>query len=307
MASGLASAEPRMLPRAADWPNGPEWSAVLWLGFLHVGALAAPFCFTWKAVLVAVVLSWLTLGIGICLGFHRLLTHGSFETYRPVRWVIALLGTLAGQGPPINWVASHRKHHRHSDQEDDPHSPRHGGWWSHMIWMMPRMGSGYWGRLYQRYARDLLSDPFMRLLEKTFLLWQLAVAVLLFAVGWFGWDLYTGTSFLVYGLFLRLLYVLHVTWAVNSATHMWGYQNYETGDNSRNLWWVGLLAYGEGWHNNHHAFQRSARHGHRWWEFDATYVVILVLEKVGLAWNVVRAKDGKVSAVSEHPAAKRVA
>jgi stearoyl-CoA desaturase (delta-9 desaturase) len=132
----------------------------------------------------------------------------------------------------------------------------------------------------------------MRFLDRTFILWHIGLGVVLFAIGYALSGTYMGMSLLVYGLFLRLVYVLHATWFVNSATHLWGYRNYETTDHSRNLWWVALLTYGEGWHNNHHAFQRMARHGHRWWEIDVTYGVILLLEKVGLAWNVVHEVPG---------------
>jgi stearoyl-CoA desaturase (delta-9 desaturase) len=182
----------------------------------------------------------------------------------------------------------HRKHHQHSDQDGDPHSPRDGAWWSHMLWLFPRPNKADWNATLKRYAPDMLKDPFMRMLDKTFLLWHFAAGAVLLAVGWAFWDFYTGLSFLIYGMFVRMVYVLHVTWLVNSASHMWGYRNYETHDNSRNLWWVGLLAYGEGWHNNHHAFQRGARHGHRWWELDLTYTVIAILRRLGLAWDVVR-------------------
>ncbi len=269
------------------FPHGLEWPAVLWIVAIHVGALAAPFCFTWYGLGLCLVLAWVTGGLGICLGYHRLLTHSSFETYRPIRSFLALSGTLAGEGPPIMWVAAHRKHHRFSDQEHDPHSPRDGAWWSHMLWMFPHYGSAHWAQLYRQYAPDMLKEPFLRLLDRGFLWWQLGLAAILFSAGWIGWDLYTGTSFLVYGMFLRLMYVLHVTWAVNSASHIWGYRNYETRDNSRNLWWVGLLAFGEGWHNNHHAYPRVAQHGHRWWEIDATYWSIQVMKRLGLAWNIV--------------------
>ena len=142
-----------------------------------------------------------------------------------------------------------------------------------------------------RYSKDLLNDPFMRLLDKTYLVWHLILGAALLAAGWLGWGLSTGWSFLVYGMFLRSVWVMHITWAVNSASHMWGYRNYDTPDQSRNLWWVGLLAYGEGWHNNHHAFSNCARHGHRWWEIDMTYMAICVMEKLGLAWNVVRKRQ----------------
>ncbi|MFQ5734796.1 MAG: fatty acid desaturase, partial [Planctomycetaceae bacterium] len=132
---------PEATPRPAvdgRWARGLEWPAVLWIGGLHLGALAAPFCFTWKGLVLALVLSWITGGLGVCLGYHRLLTHGSFETYPWLRRFLAWCGMLAGEGPPIMWVSAHRKHHRFSDQEADPHSPRHGRWWSHMLWMMPR-------------------------------------------------------------------------------------------------------------------------------------------------------------------------
>ncbi|MBX7075400.1 MAG: fatty acid desaturase [Pirellulales bacterium] len=276
--------------------SGVDWPVVTWIAFLHAGALAAPFFFTWKSVLLAVFLGWLTGGVGICLGYHRMLTHRSFDTFRPIRWIIAGLGNLAGQGSPLMWVANHRKHHAFSDHEGDPHSPQHGGLWSHMLWLMPRFSRKHYDSLYKRYAPDLLRDPFVRLLDHTFLLWYFLFGGALFAIGYFGWDFYTGCSFVVYGMFVRLVYVLHATWFVNSASHIWGYRNYETRDNSRNLWWVGLLTYGEGWHNNHHAFQRMARHGHRWWEVDVTYWAICVMEWFGLAWNVVHDARPKAAA-----------
>ncbi|MBI2826119.1 MAG: fatty acid desaturase [Planctomycetia bacterium] len=260
---------------------------VLWIAFLHVGALSALFFFTWKGLLLTLILGWFTGAVGITLGYHRCLTHGSFSSYQWVRRTLAFIGGLAGEGPATMWVAVHRKHHEFSDHEGDPHSPREGFWWSHMVWLAPNRGRENQKQLIERYAPDLLKDPVMPFLDKTFLLWHWVLGVALFAAGYFWWDLYTAWSFVAYGMFLRLIYVLHITWFVNSATHKWGYRNYETTDDSRNLWWVGLLAYGEGWHNNHHAYQRMARHGHRWWEIDMTYWMILGLEKVGLAWNVV--------------------
>jgi stearoyl-CoA desaturase (delta-9 desaturase) len=196
------------------------------------------------------------------------------------------------------WVSAHRKHHRYSDQDNDPHSPRDGAWWSHVLWMLPREGSQHWAHLYGTYAPDLMRDPSLRLLDRTFLWWHLALGTALFLIGWQIWDVETGISLVLWGMALRLVYMLHVTWAVNSASHMWGYRNYATRDNSRNLWWVGLLAFGEGWHNNHHAFPRSAQHGHRWWEVDTTYWIIVLMERTGLAWNVVHNTatiDGAVS------------
>lgn len=283
------------------WKNGLEWPATLWLAFIHLGALAAPFYFSWQGLVLAVVLCWVMGSLGICLGFHRMLTHGSFETYRPLRWMFAAMGTLAGEGPPIMWVAAHRKHHLHSDQDEDPHTPKHGGWWSHVFWMLPKHETRYWSEMYRRFAPDMMSDRVVRFLNRTFLWWHVGMGLTLFTVGWLGWDLRMGMSFLVYGLFVRSVYVLNVTWFVNSASHIWGYQNYQTDDNSRNLWWVGLLAFGEGWHNNHHADQRRARHGHRWWEIDATYWVIWAMERLGLVWNVVREPSGRANAALLKP------
>jgi fatty-acid desaturase len=269
------------------WRDGVDWPIAIWIAVVHIGALAAPFVFTWQAVAVALFLCWLTGSIGVCMGYHRYLTHGSFQTFKPIRWLLALVGGLSGEGSAIAWVANHRKHHMFSDKEGDPHSPRHGKWWSHMLWFTPNFGSEHSNAVATKFAPDLARDPVMQFLHKMFLPSHLILAGVLYSIGYFGWDNFTGWSFVVWGMFVRLVYVLHVTWFVNSASHIWGYRNYETTDDSRNLWWVGLLAFGEGWHNNHHAFQRMARQGHKWWEVDVTYWVICMMEKVGLAWNVV--------------------
>ena len=267
---------------------GYDWPVLAWIVVVHSGALAAPFFFTWKALALGVFLCWLTGSIGVCLGYHRQLTHGSFSTYRPVRWFLAFLGGLSGEGSALTWVSNHRKHHLFSDKEGDPHSPRDGKWWSHMLWFMPNFGRKHYETMVERFAPDLGKDPVMRFLHKFFLPSHVLFGALLFAIGYFGWNAYTGWSFVMWGMFVRLVYVLHVTWLINSATHLWGYRSYDTGDDSKNLWWVSLLAFGEGWHNNHHAFQRMAKMGHKWWEIDMTYWAILALEKVGLIWNVVK-------------------
>ena len=269
-------------------PNGIDWPVVTWIALVHAGALAAPWFFTWKALGLFVVLVWITASLGVCMGYHRCLTHRSFSTYRPIRWLLAFLGQLSGEGSALVWVANHRQHHQFSDKDGDPHSPRDGFWWSHMLWFMPAVPRGQLDDHLRRYAPDLYKDRAMHVLHAMFLPMHIVLGVVLLTVGWLGWDWQTGMSFLIWGQFVRLVYVFHVTWFVNSATHVWGYRNYETSDNSRNLWWVGLLAFGEGWHNNHHAFQRMARQGHKWWEVDVTYWVILALEKTGLAWNVVK-------------------
>jgi len=266
---------------------GLDWPIVAWIVLLHVGALAAPLVFSWQGLVLMVVLGWLSGGIGICMGYHRLLTHRSFSTYPVVRWIIAWLGGLAGEGSAIHWVANHRKHHALSDHVGDPHSPIDGPWWSHMFWFMPAMRGEQYEAYNRRWAPDLVKDPVLRFLDRTFILWHLSLGVTLYGIGYWMGGTGMAWSLVVWGMFVRLVFVLHSTWFVNSATHLWGYRNYETADNSRNLWWVALMTYGEGWHNNHHAFPRMASYGHRWWEFDVTFLTIRLLKRFGLAWDVV--------------------
>ena len=280
-------------PKKRETPQQQEpqrlinWANVIWLFILHVGCLAAPFFFTWEAVVLTVVLHWITGGIGICLGFHRHLTHLSFSTYKPVRWLLAFIGGLAGEGSVIDWVANHRKHHAHSDQEGDPHSPHDGPWWSHVFWLSFWGGAEAHAAHIRRWVPDLYKDPVLRWIGALFLPSHFVFAAVLAAAGYAyaGWPM--AASFVVWGVFVRLVFVLHSTWFVNSASHMWGYRNYETTDDSRNNWWVAVITYGEGWHNNHHAQQRSAAHGHRWWEIDVTYATIRLMQMCGLAWDVV--------------------
>ena len=277
---------PPTTPRPTNrWSAGLEWATIAWLALLHVGAVAALFCFTWIGALTALVLFWLTGSIGICLGYHRLFAHRSFKTFPIIEKALAIIGALGGEGSPLFWVSGHRKHHKFSDQDDDPHSPKDGLWWSHFLWLFPRTDP-HPQQTFQRYAKDLYREPFHRFLHATFICWHFVLGFTLFGTGWVIWDLRTAVSLVLFGIFFRLTCVLHVTWLVNSASHIWGYRNYETSDNSRNLWWVGLLAFGEGWHNNHHAFPGRARHGHRWWEFDLTYRTICLLEKAGIVWDV---------------------
>jgi fatty-acid desaturase len=268
-------------PRRFNWPN------LIWLTIVHTGCLAAPFFFTWEAVALTLALHWLTGGIGICLGFHRQLTHMSFTTYRPVRWLLAFMGGLAGEGAATDWVANHRKHHAHSDQEGDPHSPHDGPWWSHLFWLAFWRGPQHHAEHIRHWAPDIAKDPVLRWIGYMFLPSHFALTGLLAAAGYAYGGSFMATSFVVWGVFVRLVFVLHSTWFVNSASHMWGYKNYETTDDSRNNWWVALITYGEGWHNNHHAYPRMAPHGHRWWEIDVTFLTIRLMQLCGLAWDVV--------------------
>jgi fatty-acid desaturase len=272
-------------------PQKIAWAPLIWIGALHVGALLAfvPAYFTWQALGVCLILHWLTGGIGICMTYHRLLTHRSFAT-RPkaLEYVLTAIGCCASEGGPIGWVADHRRHHAHSDEEDDVHSPNRGFGWAHMFWWMtPDITSIHTPEYYQRWAPDLYKDPVLRALDRYFILFPILMGVGLYAIG--------GMPWLVWGGFVRSIFVLHTTWLVNSATHIWGYRTHETRDHSTNLWWVALLTYGEGWHNNHHAFQTSARHGLRWWEVDPTYMAIRFMSYFGLTYAIKMPKIAKNS------------
>ena len=279
----------RMHPDGSPW--AVNWIAGGWLIALHIGALAAPFFFTWEGLALAVFFHWLTGSIGICLGFHRLLTHAGFRTYKPVKWLLALIGGWAGEGPSTCWVAHHRQHHALSDQEGDPHSPLDGAWWAHMNWLGWTRPSKEHAAHLQRWAPDLQRDKVLQFVDMMFLPSHFLLGAAMMGAGYAlgGWPM--AMSFLVWGMFVRLVGVLHVTWFVNSASHMWGYRNYETTDESRNNWWVAIVAYGEGWHNNHHAYPRMAVHGHKWWEFDITYCSLRLMKLCGLAWDVVDYKS----------------
>lgn len=283
-------------PMSQRFRHGGAWPTIIWIALIHVGALAAPFCFTWSGLFTGIFLYYFTGCVGVTLGLHRYLTHAGFKTTKPVRWALAFIGQLSGEGSALDWVATHRKHHAHSDKEDDPHSPLDGAWWAHIIWLFPHHTGPQKDELHMRWGPDLRKDKVIWFFHKTFIVWHLLLGAALLGIGYAIGGWYTGISMVVYGMFLRLTVLLHVTWFVNSATHMWGYRNYETTDKSTNLWWVGLAAFGEGWHNNHHAYPRMAVHGHKWWEFDLTWNVIRVMRMTGMVWDVVdykqKTKDG---------------
>jgi stearoyl-CoA desaturase (delta-9 desaturase) len=275
--------------------GGLIWEYVIAFSIYHVVALLAfiPWLFSWTGLITALVGIYVfgTLGINVC--YHRLLTHRSFACPRWLEHTLAFLGVCSLQDTPARWVGVHRMHHQHSDEETDPHSPLASFFWGHMGWLLtPNRELQRWD-LYERYARDLLRDRFYRGLERRQLwVWLNLGQWLLFYVVGFGVGyllsgeflgaVQFGLSLLVWGVFVRTVLVWHITWSVNSATHLWGYRNYATDENSRNNVLIGFLSNGEGWHNNHHAQPRCAAHGHRWWEFDVTY-----LRLVGLAWDVV--------------------
>ena len=274
----------------------------------NLGAVLVPFL----ATLVAIPLLWnrlvsatdlaiavsmyLLTAVGITVGFHRLLTHRSFQTSKPLEYAFAVLGSMAVQGPVIAWVADHRKHHAHTDEEGDPHSPHVGNgrgfrgvlaglWHAHAGWLMSTQGRADW----KRYAPDLYEDRGMRAISRRFVplvLLSLAVPALAgYAVSgtWAG-----AATGLLWGGLVRVFFVHHVTWSVNSVCHYFGTRRFDTDDRSTNVFWLALPSLGESWHHNHHAFPRSAEHGLRRGEIDPSALIIGTMEKLGLAWNVVR-------------------
>ena len=274
----------------------------------HVLALLAlvPWFFTWGGVVLALTGLFVFGTIGINLGYHRLLTHRGLVCPRWLEHSIVVLGVCCAQDTPARWVSVHRLHHQHSDEPADPHSPLAGLFWSHMSWLMVTSDELRRLGIYERYAKDILADRFYRAMERNWRWVHIVLAswVVFFAVGFLGaWvagctvpaALRVGASWLVWGVFLRTVLVWHITWSVNSLAHVWGYQRYATGDASRNNLLVGYISNGEGWHNNHHADPRSARHGHAWWELDVTWLVIRLLGAVGLARRIVTPKAGLVS------------
>jgi len=265
--------------------------------FLHAGALLAlfPFAFSWSAVALMLFLHWLTASLGICLGYHRYLTHRGMDLPKWLARTLVFFGALACENGPIKWVAQHRMHHAGSDTDADPHNAKNSLWWAHVGWMLYEHPEFDNKENIRNYSKDIANDPFYQFLDNHFIKIQFALGFLLYAIG--------GLPFVVWGIFLRLVLVYHSTWFVNSAAHAWGYKTFALeNDLSTNCWWVGLIAYGEGWHNNHHAFPKSARHGLRPWEFDMTWMAISVLKALGLATNIKVARLKKLD--SPDPALK---
>jgi fatty-acid desaturase len=300
------AASPRPAIKHLPLPAAVNKRRILWpyaitVGLYHLVALLAlfPWFFSWTGVALAIAGIHVFGHLGIGLGYHRLLTHRGLVCPKWLEHGFAILGVCSMQDTPARWVAVHRRHHEQSDRQDDPHSPLVNAFWGHAGWMLvdnrdlTRLG------IYDRYAKDVLRDPFYRRLERT-LLYPIIVlsSWAVFFLGGLGTGLLIGctvseavrlgASLLIWGVFVRTVLVWHVTWSVNSISHLFGYQNYETGDQSRNNWLVAILTNGEGWHNNHHADARSARHGRRWWEIDLIFAFVWALEMAGLAWNVSR-------------------
>jgi stearoyl-CoA desaturase (delta-9 desaturase) len=259
-----------------------NWVTAGFMVVFHILAVAAFWFFSWQNLVVALVLHWMAVGFGISLGYHRLHTHRGFKTSKAFEYFLAICGTLTLEGGPIFWVATHRKHHQLSDDHGDPHSPRDGGLWAHMGWIL--FGDTHHNNtdLMGKYAPDLGRDQFYRWLNSYHWVPLTTLGLILLAVG--GW------SMVLWGVFLRVVVGLHGTWLVNSATHMWGSRRFETRDDSRNSWWVALLTFGEGWHNNHHAHPVSARHGLAWYEFDISWITLKLFNAIGIVSDLKVAK-----------------
>jgi stearoyl-CoA desaturase (delta-9 desaturase) len=259
-----------------------NWPITIVLVGLHLGALAALFMFNWHALLAAVVLYYVGVGLGISMGYHRLHTHRSYKLPRLLEYFLAVCATLTLEGGPIFWVATHRIHHQYSDKPGDPHSPRDGAWWSHIGWLLVGDSKHSNTKLMSKYAPDLAKDPFYVWLNNYHWVTILVLAAVLYTIG--------GLPMMLWGTCLRVVVGLHATWLVNSATHMWGGRRFNTRDDSRNNLFVALISFGEGWHNNHHAHPTSARHGLAWYELDLSWIQISILKFFGIAKSIRVAK-----------------
>jgi len=298
-------------------PTRIDWVNVVGIGFYHAVALLAvlPWLFSWTCVVLALFGAYVFGTLGVNLGYHRLLTHRGYQCPKWLERSLATLAILSFQDTPARWVAVHRRHHEHADEEPDPHSPIVTFLWAHMGWLFVRPPEMERREIYPRYAKDILRDPYYRSMEKqtVYLGTIIASWVVFFAAGagaaliggsTTAESLQFGASVLIWGVFVRTVLVWHLTWSVNSFAHMFGYRNYETGEESRNNFLVALVTNGEGWHNNHHADPRSARHGHRWYELDVTYLSLRGLAMLGLATKIAEPNEHRLAAAKLPSAAE---
>lgn len=264
----------------------PRWSVILSTIALHLAALLAflPAYFSWSAVAIALVLHCLTIGFGISLGFHRLAAHRSFKLPKWLEYSAIICGTLACQGGVKGWVGYHRLHHLHTDRSGDPHDSTRGFWWCHINWLMHEVPNS---SELATHTKDIAKDPVYSFCHRYYLEMQVGLAVLLYGLG--------GMPFVVWGIFARLFIGFHATCFVNSVCHNFGYRSHANANRSTNCWWVALLTFGEGWHNNHHASPTSARFGWRWWEVDAVWLTIRLLGWLGLATRIKPARPAVAS------------
>jgi len=264
------------------------WNTAIFMIIFHGCAVAALFMLSCKVLPVTLLLWWISGSLGVGMGFHRLLTHRGYKTPKFVEYFLTLCGLLALEGGAINWVVTHRIHHAHTDEVGDPHTPRDGRWWAHMGWILRGTAQQHEQSVMQRYAPDLMKDRVHVFLNNFYYVPLIISGGVLYLMG--GW------SFLFVGVFLRVTIGLHFTWLVNSATHLWGTRRFKTTDDSTNSWWVALLSFGEGWHNNHHAHPRAARHGLTWYEIDFNWYGIRALQLMGLAKGIRLISEEQIAA-----------
>ncbi len=255
-----------------------NWTTITGVTIFHILAVAALFTFSWANLVAALIMWWIAGSLGIGVGYHRLLTHRGFKVPKWVEYVLSVMGTFALQSGPLSWVTTHRIHHAFTETDKDPHSPRNGTYWSHIGWIFRGTAQNQSQATMQRYCPDFANDRFHQILNKHYWVPTAIVGGILFAIG--------GVPMMLWGIFLRTVFGWHSTWLVNSATHLWGTRRFDIRDDSRNNGLIAALTFGEGWHNNHHAYPRSAKHGLAWYEFDVNWAQIRILQKLGLASNV---------------------
>src|SRR5512139_4086650 len=255
-----------------------NWTTITGVTIFHVLAVAALFTFSWANLVAALIMWWIAGSLGIGVGYHRLLTHRGFKVPKWVEYVLSVMGTFALQSGPLSWVTTHRIHHAFTETDKDPHSPRNGTYWSHIGWIFRGTAQNQSQATMQRYCPDFANDRFHQILNRHYWVPTAIVGGILFAIG--------GVPMMLWGIFLRTVFGWHSTWLVNSATHLWGTRRFDIRDDSRNNGLIAALTFGEGWHNNHHAYPRSAKHGLAWYEFDVNWAQIRILQKLGLASNV---------------------
>ncbi|MFN8615303.1 MAG: fatty acid desaturase [Vampirovibrionales bacterium] len=254
---------------------------------MHLGALGALFTFSWAGLITFVILGFVCGSLGISFTYHRLLTHTGFKAPKWLTYLGTLVACMAFEGGPVFWVSTHRYHHKMSDKPLDPHSPRDGFWWSHMFWMLYEHPVLSLPGAREKITADLHADPVLMWLERNNVWIAVATFAVLYGIGYWVGGPFMGLSLLFWGGFLRVVSCWHQTWLVNSATHALGYRNYTTQEDSTNCWWVALISFGEGWHNNHHGDPRTARFNHRWFEFDITYAWMQPLLWLGIITDFV--------------------
>ncbi|CAN5588827.1 MAG: fatty acid desaturase [Acidobacteriota bacterium] len=255
-----------------------NWKNVTIITTFHLLAIPAFFTFSWANLAALLIGNWIVGSLGVGLGWHRLLTHRSFKAPKWLEYVLTALGTMSVQDSPDKWVATHRIHHAFVETDKDPHSTRPGFWWAQIGWIVWGTAQDHDKATLKRYVPDLLKDKGQVLISRFYYVPIILSAFILFAIG--GWPM------VVWGVFARVVVGWHTTWFVNSLSHIYGKRPHDTNDDSTNNWFVALLTFGEGWHNNHHAFPTSARHGLKWYQFDMNWIAIRIFEKIGWAKQI---------------------